>query len=168
MQCVTMGAQGDEHAFSLKPRLRVRSLEMVVLAGVYHQILDECSSGSVESGGILGGANGVVNVFQLDIAPDVATAGAYSPNVDFLNTCLTGWAQQGHDFCGMVHSHFQDDCRLSCADLKYIARILNAMPMWIDRLYFPLVFPRSKQMLSFLAIRTESGIELVDDEVSTT
>jgi len=91
----------------------------------------------------------------------------YSPNVEYLNICLARWAEQGNEFYGIVHSHYQDDRRLSSGDLKYITRIFDALPMCIDKLYFPLIFPSTKQMVSFLASRTENGIRVVDDEVST-
>lgn len=118
-----------------------------------------------EAGGIIGGREGAVCLWQYD-AGYFERGCVYSPNVEFLNKVIADWADQGCDFMGVFHVHFGGAKDLSDGDKKYIERILRAMPDFIKKLYFPIIVQPEKKFVSYVAYRKGQGhVEIEKDEV---
>ena len=83
-----------------------------------------------EIGGILGSRDGYgVTDFVLDI-PETKPEHpcVYAPNVGLLNEQIEKWQSEGICFVGLFHTHFAGVRTLSCMDMRYINKIMLAMP----------------------------------------
>lgn len=134
---------------------------MIISERVYYDILEHLSDLEHESGGILGGNDGVINRFTLDEGR-THYSDKYIPNVILMNQKIDEWMKDGMEFYGMVHNHLTNEKRLSNEDVIYIKRIMTSMPAYIDKLYFPLVIP-NHLMVPFTAQRNDNNILLVND-----
>lgn len=134
---------------------------MKIQRTVYTQLLQACPVPPPETGGILGGRNGIVTTFALD---RLGTCGTYSPDAEKLNLIISDWEKQGIAFLGIFHTHPLGDSELSIHDRSYVERIMIAMPSRISKLYFPLVFPGDR-MLSFAAEEKFNGICIHTDAI---
>lgn len=94
-----------------------------------------------EAGGILGSRNGCICAFVYDPGTPDISRNCYTPDVDFLNSVIEQWQEEGITFCGIVHSHPAGHRKLSNVDLAYIQTIMNCMPAQIRELYFPVIIP---------------------------
>ena len=139
---------------------------MNICENIYQKIIDCCSANSNETGGIIGGKNGVVGEFVFDESLDNGESGCYYPDTILLNRYLSDWQQRGIDFYGIVHSHFQKSYELSSGDKEYINSIMMVMPTGTNHLYFPLVFPNEKKMVSFSATRIGGMTKIICDEIN--
>ena len=108
-----------------------------------------------EAGGILGSRNGCICVFVYDPGTPDISRNCYTPDVDFLNSIIEQWQEEGITFCGIVHSHPPGQQNLSEADLSYIQTILDCMPVRIQELYFPITIP-GEGIFPYLARRKGS------------
>lgn len=115
-----------------------------------------------ETGGILGSSDGkiVTEVIMDKKSKDIKHACSYSPNVDFLNLCIDSWLSAGKLFMGIFHTHFAGVKTLSCADKKYIADIMNAMPQEINTLYFPIFVLPDRELVCYKATKKNKSINI--------
>lgn len=91
-----------------------------------------------EQGGILGMKNGVISAFVLDNSEQKTESAEYSPNTQFLNRQIEKWADEGIEFCGILHSHPSGQTTLSGSDMEYIKELYHVNP-WLEKTYFPLI-----------------------------
>jgi len=130
---------------------------------IYNKIIHKCSSVSVETGGIIGGNNDVVQKFCFDKGVEGITLGCYIPDVDLLVTNLFKWQKRGIEFMGIAHSHTNEYQNLSSNDRNYIREIMMAMPQEKNMLYFPIVY--SKSIHSYKAVRDRDELYISNDDV---
>lgn len=118
-----------------------------------------------ETGGILGGREGVVTDFLPDKGmPDGAPC-SYTPDTAFLNHAIAEWAEQGIDFMGIYHVHFGGAETLSLGDREYIFRIMRAMPGEVRCLYFPLVVMPLRKVIVYKAEDSDGEFTIEKDEI---
>lgn len=118
---------------------------MQILSDVYNSIINRCPHVPPESGGILGGADGIVSKYVSDKGLESNLYDEYIPDVDFLNSVIWEWQNRQIQFYGIYHSHFHGGYDLSDADKQYIAKIMENIP---DRkLFFPIVFPKEGMLV---------------------
>lgn len=129
---------------------------------VYNSILYNTPFPSPETGGILGRLNGVVTSYISDIGVDDGRIGKYVPSIPYLNEQIRLWYDQNIMFCGIYHTHFEGDIKLSGGDILYITNILKQFQPYVDDLLFPLVFPQKE--IIFYGARLQNGIVKIHDE----
>jgi len=138
---------------------------MLVQKVIHDRILNNMIAVPPETGGIIGGKNGIVTNFEFDkYDVDNSFENSYTPNVDYLNKIITRWLGEGIRFLGIFHSHVENEVSLSLPDRGYIQQIMESIPDSIERLYFPLIFPR-KKMLVFVAQRDGNVVKIREEEV---
>ena len=107
-----------------------------------------------EEGGLLGSSTGkVIDCFFPDYQASIKTKNSYTPNIFYLNQQLQEWEKNEITFCGIIHSHLTNTPKLSDADIRYIEKIMKAMPNSIKQLYFPLIVQPKTQFISYKAVR---------------
>lgn len=140
---------------------------MIVSKNVYEEILRKTPSHMPETGGIIGGQNGVITEVSFDNGKvNDGCKCRYTPNVNLMNKRIDEWRENGIDFYGMFHSHFYNVSTLSKGDISYIKLIMNSMPEGVNKLYFPIVVFPKKEIVSYLCIRDREGIIIKEDSVS--
>lgn len=108
---------------------------MLILSATYKELINSFSSVPIESGGIIGISDNVINRFYFD--SNNHNNEHYSPNIDKLNKVIEEWYFDGAYFAGIVHSHY-NDCRfLSKADIEYARNILSECEL--SEVFFPIV-----------------------------
>lgn len=138
---------------------------MKITKANYNKIIESCSTTLSETGGIIGGKNNIVTVFEFDKGTASSSRNYYYPNIERLNACIKYWQKEDIQFYGIVHSHLQEDEKeLSNGDRQYINQIMLAMPKDIESLYFPLVLPNG-EMVSFKALRLGNEMKIIKDVV---
>lgn len=138
---------------------------MNIIENIYLKILDSYSVPPPESGGILGIKNGMVCEYYHDNSCRIANKAVYVPNVNILNLKIEEWNKHGIMFSGIIHSHMFGQSKLSSGDIEYIKQIFNNISEGIDELYFPIVIPEAKQVISFVAIRKDKDVIIQQDEI---
>jgi len=136
---------------------------MIIENSIYEEIIYKCSSISIETGGVIGGNNGVINKFLFDKGIETTTPGCYVPDVDLLNFMVYKWYKRNIEFYGIVHNHVNEYQDLSFNDKNFIYEIMTVMPENIKILYFPIVY--SKSIHSYKATRSHNEIYINDDNV---
>lgn len=136
---------------------------MIINKEILDYILHKVSKIPPEMGGILGSKNKIICQVELDKGIENNLLCNYVPDVDKLNRIIEKWQQADVLFEGIFHTHFYGVRTLSDGDKKYINVILNAMPENLDGLYFPIVLPETKQMIVYLAKRSEGKIEITEE-----
>lgn len=91
-----------------------------------------------EQGGILGMKDGVISAFVLDNSEQKTESAEYSPNTQFLNRQIEKWADEGIEFCGILHSHPSGQTTLSGSVMEYIKELYH-VNLWLEKTYFPLI-----------------------------
>ena len=94
---------------------------MLINSKVFYCIKNHLCNYDCESGGIIGGKDGVVTEFFFD---GIGDSNEYVPNIKKLNSVIQSWDDQSIDFLGVVHSH---RCKpeLSFADVEYARSIVT-------------------------------------------
>lgn len=137
---------------------------MVIKRKIYQKILRIFPSVPPESGCILGAVDEIVCLFEYDRGFPVLDMATYIPNIDIMNRVILQWESKEIQFCGLAHSHPYGQCTLSSGDIDYINTIMRAMPSYIAKLYFPIVFP-GKEIISFVAVRNQGKIDILPDNI---
>lgn len=137
---------------------------MVIKMDTYQKILSAFPAVPPEGGCILGSSEDVVCSFEYDGGFPRLDMAVYMPNTEVLNQIIQKWASDGTQFHGLAHSHPYGQRSLSSSDIAYIHDIMRSMPVGIEKLYFPLVFP-GEEIISFVAIRHQDGIEILPDDI---
>lgn len=138
---------------------------MDITKEVYAKMIRGVAGAAYETGGILGENAGVVCHIELDMGlgqPGLNKC-YYSPDTKKLNTCISVWQKHNINFCGIFHSHLGNNETLSEGDLRYIRRIMFAMPEQIEKLYFPLIVLPQNKMKLFTAVRQGREIKIAGD-----
>ena len=101
---------------------------MKMVKSVYTKILENVPDHMPETGGMLGGQNGIITKVVFDDGKeDDFRRCHYTPNVVMLNGCLVEWSKSGIEFYGLFHTHFYGVSSLSKGDEVYIKKILEAI-----------------------------------------
>lgn len=95
---------------------------------------------TVEMGGILGSARSdVITEVAIDNPKESqSNKFEYYPDLEFLNNEIEKWINQGKRFRGFFHTHLYDLKNLSLTDKEYIVKIMKAMAVNGEELYFPI------------------------------
>lgn len=125
---------------------------------IYNQMVSTCPPLPPETGGILGGNNGIITHYFADIGSGGNAYDQYVPNVDYLNAKIEEWCILGISFYGIYHSHFPNGDALSTADIVYIERIMRAVGDAVKLLYFPIVLPKDKMVAYRAEIRNGQAV----------
>lgn len=101
-----------------------------------------------EMGGIIGGTKKEITEYWIDAVQSDSCACKYTPNVGAINKKIEIWSKNNIDFYGLFHTHYFGVKTLSEGDVAYMRKIMNAMPSYIEMLYFPIVvFPNREMIL---------------------
>lgn len=111
-----------------------------------------------EQGGILGMKNGVISAFVLDNSEQKTESAEYSPNTQFLNRQIEKWADEGIEFCGILHSHPSGQTILSGSDMEYIKELYH-VNLWLEKTYFPLIID-GYDMIVYAVEKSNGKIEV--------
>lgn len=125
---------------------------MHIKRDVLKEILNQIPPAPPETGGIIGGRDQIVSLFETDPGINTANPGCYTPDTVKLNQIIRKWERSGIDFYGIVHSHMCGQTGLSSGDMEYIKDIMRSMPDEIKYLYFPIVID-GKELYSFKALK---------------
>lgn len=140
---------------------------MDIYIDVYKRIVNSVPDIPPEIGGILGKSNNIVSHVKFD--KGLTYAGkrqcAYIPNTELLNRYIDEWERKHIDFCGIFHTHFFGVDTLSNGDKKYIKKIMNALPMGIFSLYFPIVVLPEHTIKVYVAYKTNQSIKILGEEI---
>ncbi len=136
---------------------------MKIHQNVIESILQKMPTIPPEKGGIIGGKDGVVTVWEYDEGY-TRSGCVYYPNVEHLNAVIASWIENGLDFMGILHVHFGNARTLSKGDISYIERILRAMPDTVTRLSFPIIVQPDREIVSYVAQIDFSGKLLIEKE----
>lgn len=137
---------------------------MKIRREVFDEILNTCPRVPPETGGLLGGRNGVVTRFFAD-AGQGNGYDRYEPDVRRLNAVLADWQRADVAFYGVYHSHFPQGTALSAADIRYIESILRATANEAEVLYFPIILPK-KKMISYRAVLAGGQVHIQPDGIT--
>ncbi len=132
---------------------------------VLNGVLSSMPSTPPEAGGIIGGKDGQIFLWEFDSGYKESGC-IYRPNVYKLNAIIDTWTERGYEFMGILHVHFGGSRYLSGGDKEYIEKIMRAMPNSINQLYFPIVVQPERELISYLAVRNLLGeITISSDKV---
>lgn len=113
------------------------------------RILDSQNTSPPETGGILGGEDGIITAEYFDRGIQNERMCSYIPNIKRLNKVIKQWQMENINFMGIYHTHFWSVETLSEADKRYISRILENMPPELKKLYFPIVVMPDKKIICY-------------------
>ncbi|MBQ8783892.1 MAG: Mov34/MPN/PAD-1 family protein [Clostridia bacterium] len=137
---------------------------MMISKELYEEIVFSTLYPPPESGGLLGGHNGVVTIFVSDKGSDIKTSYKYKPDTVFFNRTINEWLNKNIDFMGIYHSHPHNCEALSSADIEYINEIMKSISGYTDKLYFPIVIPKEK-IISYYALIVADEIQIFHDAI---
>lgn len=138
---------------------------MKILKAAYEVLLYNTPLLPPESGGIIGGTNGIVTEIHFDAGQNSNHHPAiYVPNIESLNKVIAEWSLSNIEFYGIFHSHYPQDRTLSTGDIKYIKKIMQVMPSEIQLLLFPIILPR-QDVIAYRASNDETGISIACDKI---
>lgn len=133
---------------------------MKIKSSVYNAIFENMPYAFHETGGILGGKDGIITEQYTDVGNPSERACCYAPNVSLLDSVILGWQSRGTDFMGLYHTHFGGAETLSEGDTDYIIRIMQAMPDNIVSLYFPIIIVPEMQIIPYMAERKDNSFSI--------
>lgn len=131
---------------------------------LYNEILYLTQCPPPESGGLLGGHNGVVTLFVSDKGSNIKSSYKYEPDTVFLNKTINEWLSKNVDFLGIYHSHPHNCEALSSADIEYINEIMRCVNGYTDKLYFSIVIPNEK-IISYYALIVADEIQIFQEAI---
>ena len=137
---------------------------MLIERKVHNRLIETCIPVPPETGGIIGGRNNIISIFEFDKLSDNISNNSYKPNTVYLNEVINLWEKNNIEFYGVFHSHYSGGNVLSVPDKEYILRIMKAVPLTISKLYFPLIFPK-ESMLAYIAVRKGNEVHIEKDTV---
>lgn len=137
---------------------------MKIKSVLYHRLLESMPVVPPETGGILGGNNGIVSELFFDRIEYNEAFASYKPDTRLLNRCILEWYNDGIEFMGCFHTHPISERKLSGADKKYIDSIMRTMPMENAVLYFPIVIPK-KEVIIYKALKNGEEVCIIGDEM---
>jgi hypothetical protein len=157
-----------------KQNENISDLPLLILHwGVLENIIKTIGCLKAESGGVLGGNNGSLEVshYYFDETSQ-NSAVTYSPDCNLLNELFkSDWNPQGIRLRGFVHSHPGFMSSPSCGDQMYAERILKAIND-LDYLWLPIInsVPDIGRFIltPWAVYRVENGIALVKGRIQLT
>ncbi len=140
-------------------------VNMKINREVLESILKQMPVNPPEIGGLIGGRGNCISIWQID--KGIGGKGCkYSPDVKYMNSFIAKWTEEGYYFMGILHVHFGGAKSLSQGDIKYIEKIMKAMPHTIKKLYFPIVVQPQNQLIPYAAsINNEGNVAIELEEV---
>lgn len=138
---------------------------MFIRKDVFEKFLSSYPNVPPENGGILGMKNGVICEYFHDDSQQSGNQAIYIPNVNEFNSIIDIWQREGIQFAGIAHSHLSNQTVLSEADIKYIDLVLRSIPCFTECLYFPIVLPNERRLLSFTAKCKNNSVVIQADEI---
>ena len=137
---------------------------MIIQKKVYDQLIKCLPEYPPEMGGMLGGTDNVIKIIEFDYGQLEHLCG-YEPDVHRLNAEIKVWLEKDIYFMGIFHTHFFGVKTLSEPDIEYIKQILNAMPEYISKLYFPIAVLPERKLIPYIAIRQEPDVLIKADKL---
>lgn len=137
---------------------------MQICNRIYQEIISSANELPPETGGLLGGKNGIVTKVVHDNGVQSTCGCSYSPDVNKFNKTIAEWKKEEIDFMGIFHTHFFNVETLSNGDKKYIERILRNMPRHIKELYFPIIVMPRRSMIVYKATLKEERVVVEQDK----
>lgn len=119
-----------------------------------------------ETGGILGGSNGIVTKFLPDKNKPVKESYMYIPNIHYLNAVLEKWQRDGVEFYGIFHTHPTGQTTLSEDDRMNIKTIMFSLPESVKKVYFPVIIP-NENIYPYAAERVKNEINIHPEDCIT-
>ena len=141
---------------------------MKILRNIYLEMLNKFPVPPPEQGGILGMKNGVICEYYHDDYSSVTDRAVYEPDVNVLNQIIEEWYENDIQFAGVIHSHLIGQNTLSSGDKDYIKKLFKSMPECIDELYFPIIIPETKNVISFVGKRKTTDVTIKSDIIYLT
>lgn len=138
---------------------------MKLLQNVYLKMLNSYIIPPPEQGGIVGMKNSIVCEYYHDNSENATDRAVYEPDTNALNKKIEEWDKNGIQFAGIIHSHLLERNTLSSGDKEYIKQIFNNLPEVVNELYFPIIIPESKQVISFVAKRKDKDVIIQQDDI---
>ena len=124
---------------------------MKITRQMYDEIISQTSDFYKETGGIIGGNNGVISIQMFDTGSESDCMCRYTPSTKILNDTIKHWQESELEFMGLYHTHFHSVSTLSDSDRECIKQILINMPSSITTLFFPVVVLPDKTIVSYKA-----------------
>jgi len=122
----------------MKEKNKHKERAIVISQKVFDGIKEHIGSHPAERGGMLGcEPDGVIRHFAADYNGR-CTAGAYDPDIQYLNAVIKNWKNKEIEFCGFAHSHPPGYCQLSDYDKWYTGEIFASFKK-LDILYLPII-----------------------------
>ena len=119
-----------------------------------------------EIGGILGRHEELVDEIVIDLPnPHIPKKCSYVPNISFLNGKIDIWAQNDIALAGIFHTHYFGVRTLSEGDKKYIQKIMSALPVCVEHLYFPIFVLPENELVCYKAVRQNGVVLIQKDDV---
>ena len=143
----------------------MKKCEIKIEKSIYNSILNDVPCAPPESGGIIGGVNGIITTYVNDFGINLSSFFRYQPDVDKLNCVIADWIAGKIDFMGMFHTHPLGDDRLSQADYKYIEAIMKGVSRYTNILCFLLVIPKEK-IIGYCAINIADEISVFQTAIN--
>lgn len=142
---------------------------MNITRNIYEQIINNVPADPPESGGILGtDKSGDIRFAEFDEGlhnGSYSKKCIYAPDVEFMNVCIKKWEELGIQFCGIFHTHFHGVSSMSKGDMRYIYRIMDAMPQTIEKLYFPIIVLPGREMKAYYCLRERKRLRILCDDI---
>lgn len=112
-----------------------------------------------EVGGILGkDSNDIISEVYFDKGKNNGKQCSYVPDTDILNQQILEWKRKNIAFAGIFHTHFFGVETLSEGDIKYINKIMLAMPKQVKYLWFPIVVLPQRKIIAYIAHRENTNV----------
>ena len=137
---------------------------MKIFRNVYNEIISRCPIVPPETGGVLGAYNGIIQNIYFDCENTEYSYAVYTPNINNINKIIEHWTKSKIQFCGLFHSHPDNQELLSNGDIDYITIVMQSMPESISELYFPIVIPKS-HIISYRAVTLQNNINIIKDSI---
>ncbi len=135
---------------------------MLIKKKLHDLLVESCPSTPPETGGIIGGRNNIITVYELDKLSGNCSYSSYRPNINYLNDIIREWERNKIEFYGIFHSHYLGGNVLSNPDKEYIQQIMKTVPSTVLKLYFPLIFPQYC-IVPYAAEKIEHSIHIIED-----
>lgn len=140
---------------------------MKIRKAVYEKLIFESPVAPPETGGIIGGDNGIIDCFKYVSGQNSESIAFYSPDVDEMNRLISEWNKKSIEFYGVFHSHPFCCPMLTNEDKIYASEIMKAMPSDISFLYFPIIIPKEK-IVFYKAIKFNGNVKFIFENVIVT
>lgn len=130
---------------------------------VYSNMIKWLQYKPFEVGGLLGKKQ-IICECELDINT-IRKIGEYYPDQHFYEQTIANWNKKGVEFCGIAHTHINNQGSMSKKDVSYIKAIMNLNRNVYTQLYFPIII--SQEVIIFYAFWEKEQIKIkkIDIEI---